>query len=102
MLPYAIPESDYIKHYIETGAATGYDPNSLFSSRYYLNTYKGMSTSDENPLYHYIKIGHQLDMNPGPDFDTTFYRSHMRLAKNENPLVHYFKTGIIQGAPRKV
>ena len=96
-----LPESNYIEHYVEIGAGIGYDPNPLFSSTYYLNTYKGVMASGENPLYHYIKIGHQLAMNPGPDFDTKFYRSHMRLAKNENPLVHYFKTGIIQDAPRK-
>jgi len=50
-------ESDLIRHYIQFGAALGFDPSPLFDTKYYIEQVNGLSESGLNPLYHYLVYG---------------------------------------------
>lgn len=50
-------EEDSLRHYLDCGAALGYDPSDFFSSSYYLHEYPGVRNSNINPLVHYLRFG---------------------------------------------
>lgn len=88
-----------LQHYIEFGAAQGYNPNPFFDSRYYLDHYPEVAQAKLNPLAHYLYCGAAEQRNPHPLFDTAFYLSHHPDVANSgiNPLVHYYFYGLAEG-----
>lgn len=62
---------------------------------WYLETYKDVAALKVDPAEHYLRLGAALDRDPGPHFDTRFYKqAHAsELSGGLNPLVHYLTTG---------
>jgi hypothetical protein len=90
---------DPISHYLQHGAARGYDPNPLFDSDWYLSQNEDVRAAGINPLIHYILSGAAEGRDPSPLFDTDRYlEQHPDVrAKGINPLGHYLRFGIRDG-----
>ncbi len=73
----------------------------LFDKEWYLNAYGDVSSSDVNPIFHYVTIGWKEGRNPSEDFDTKWYIENnlSDKDKNTNPLIHYIITGITDKLP---
>src|SRR5262249_32922549 len=86
-------------HYLQFGAAEGRDPNSQFSTLWYLSRYPDVTAAGVNPLVHYLQFGTAEGRDPSPRFKTRWY-----LAENPdvaacgvNPLAHYLEFGAAEG-----
>ena len=90
---------DPIFHYLQHGAAEGYDPNPLFDSDWYLSQNADVRTAGVNPLIHYILSGAAEGRDPSPLFDTDWYLEQYPdvRANGMNPLGHYLRFGIREG-----
>jgi hypothetical protein len=88
-----------LTHYIESGAAAGYDPHPMFSSAWYLDRYPDVANAGINPLVHYAAYGGSEGRDPHPLFDTVWYlyRYPEVAAAGINPLLHYIERGIAAG-----
>lgn len=85
-------------HYLEEGAARGYDPHPLFQSRFYLEQNPDVAATGVNPLLHYLRVGGDEGRNPNPFFDTRWYRQQPpEIPSQANPLVHYLLCGAREG-----
>jgi hypothetical protein len=89
---------DPLVHYIQQGAAFGYDPHPMFSSRWYLERYPDVAAAKANPFIHYLKDGGFEGRDPHPLFDTSWYleRHPDAAASGLNPLVHYIERGVLE------
>ena len=83
------------RHYEESGAALGYDPNAYFDVKWYLTKYPDVAAAGVNPVEHYFRFGASEGRNPGPAFDTRFYAMQMDKADNLSGdlLVHFLEKG---------
>lgn len=86
-------------HYVRSGAREGRQPNDMFDSRWYLETYPDVRASGANPLWHYVRSGAREGRDPGPGFDSDWYLSAYQDVANSgaNPLVHYLASGRAEG-----
>ena len=88
-------ESLFIKHKREYALLYGCN---LFDKTYYLQEYIDVKMSGEDPLLHYISIGHRLNYNPSAEFDTHAYK--IQFMKNTedmySPLYHYYFEGLLK------
>lgn len=90
---------DPLLHYIERGAAAGYDPHPMFRTSWYLVRYPDVAASGMNPLVHYIIHGLVEGRDPHPLFDTSWYlrRYPDTAANGVSPLIDYLERGIAEG-----
>jgi glycosyltransferase involved in cell wall biosynthesis len=87
-------------HYLEEGAARGYNPHPLFDTVYYLHSYPKVRWSGANPLIHFLSHSVEEGRNPNPYFDTEHYYSQGSGLRNAgvNALVHYLTHAIGENA----
>ena len=90
-----------LQHYLEEGAAAGWNPHPLFHAAFYLIRNEAVAGRGENPLRHYVVSGHAGACDPHPLFDNAWYREAYAedMAASGTgpvPLVHY----VLTGAPR--
>jgi hypothetical protein len=90
---------DPLNHYLEQGAAAGYDPHPAFCTNWYLHRYPDVAGAGINPLVHYVRDGAFERRDPHPLFDAGWYvaRHPEVAASGVNPLVHYIKAGAAEG-----
>jgi glycosyltransferase involved in cell wall biosynthesis len=62
---------DAVDHYLNVGAALGWDPHPLFSTRWYLRCSPDVRASGQNPLHHYLTVGCEEGRWPHPLVDPT-------------------------------
>jgi glycosyltransferase involved in cell wall biosynthesis len=88
---------DPLTHYVETGWREGRNPNPLFESGWYRETYK--VAEDQDPLLYFIEKGWQKGDKPDPLFFTLFYTDQYpeSTRKGGNPLSHYLSRGWLEG-----
>ncbi|MFL2551673.1 MAG: glycosyltransferase [Arenicellales bacterium] len=67
-------ETRSISHFLMIGAKEEFDPNPLFSVRFYLNAYPDVRESQINPLIHYIYHGGKEGRSTHTLFDGAFYQ----------------------------
>lgn len=78
-------------HYKKHGWREGRNPNPLFDSKWYLETYLG-ENADQNPLEHYERIGWKLGLNPSAVFDANWFRKqYMSGMPGTDPLAYYLR-----------
>jgi glycosyltransferase involved in cell wall biosynthesis len=84
-----------ISHFLEIGAKEGFDPNPLFSVRFYLNSYPDVRESQINPLIHYIYHGSKEGRSTHTLFDGEFFERQMsdNLDPSDTPLGDFLKSG---------
>lgn len=72
----------------------------LFNTKAYLDAHFDVKVSGEDPLLHYLTVGHRLGHNPSPLFDTRQYRKKYMpgLSEDIDPLSHYYLSGRFEGA----
>jgi hypothetical protein len=82
-------------HFRRIGAATGRDPNPLFSTTWYLRRYLSAASTGFEALQDYVNRGVELGRDPGPLFCTRWYlASNPDVARTRvNPLEHYLCRG---------
>ena len=59
-------EPNPIRHYLEVGAAEGYNPSPMFDTRWYEAQNPDVGASRMNPLVHYLRIGAARGSEPHP------------------------------------
>jgi len=87
---------DPLEHYVKYGGQEGRNPNALFDSKWYLETYQDVVG---NPLVHYIRYGGLEGHLTCSSFDSGWYLqaySDVR-EKGLNPLAHYLQFGAKEG-----
>jgi len=86
-------------HFVNFGAAIGYDPNQFFDTDWYLAQYPEVSESNENPLLHYMRVGAREGKDPNPFFGTEYYLQENPdvQARGVNPLQHFIEFGYEEG-----
>jgi hypothetical protein len=91
----AAAKIDPLSHYIEHGAAAGYDPHPAFCTIWYLRRYPDVAEGGINPLVHYVRDGAFEGRDPHPLFDAGWYLASYPdvAASGVNPLVHYIAVG---------
>ena len=67
-------ETRSISHFLAIGAKEGFDPNPLFSVRFYRDAYPDVGESQINPLIHYIYFGGKEGRSTHALFDGEFFR----------------------------
>ncbi|HJQ60738.1 MAG TPA: glycosyltransferase family 2 protein [Vineibacter sp.] len=88
-----------VMHYLEFGAAQGYDPSPLFDTKWYVTRYSDVQGAGVNPVLHFLQHGVGEGCNPNPLFDSGWYLERypdVQMAR-ANPLVHYVRYGSAEG-----
>lgn len=60
------PNYGPIQHYLDWGWKEGRDPSALFSTRWYLDTYKDVAAANVNPLVHFVRYGFNEGRSANP------------------------------------
>ncbi|MEE2001487.1 glycosyltransferase [Alkalimonas sp. MEB108] len=63
----------------------------LLDPDWYLATYSDVAKAGMEPALHYLRYGGSENRDPGPNFSSSGYRLHQRIANKVNPLVHYLE-----------
>jgi CHRD domain len=86
-------------HFDNIGWKEGRDPNALFDTSGYLETYRDVAAAGVNPLDHYIAYGATEGRDPSRYFDSSSYlAAHPDVAAaGMNPLQHFLVHGIQEG-----
>lgn len=92
------PPERLVLHYILHGAAAALDPNPMFDTDWYVETYPQVSTTGMNPFAYYLALG-AFHTNPHPLFDLDYYRQQNSsfMESYKNPLLHYYTEGWFAG-----
>lgn len=71
----------------------------LFEADWYMDTYKDAAALGMDPLIHFVRFGLLMGRDPGPQFDTRFYKARNPevVAAGMNPLQHYIRHGRQEG-----
>lgn len=71
----------------------------LFDAQWYLDRYKDVAASGEDPVKHFLRVAAVERRSPGPKFSTPHYldRNPDVAAAGVNPLVHYIRQGASEG-----
>lgn len=81
------------------------EENSLVDKSFYLETYKDVRLSNIDPAEHYLLHGAAEDRWPCPDFDTYYYKSHLKRepsTKHISPVLHWFIVGRFRNYHRNI
>ena len=93
---YSIEERfNSIENFIDVGLKKGRDPNPLFSSYFYNQTYSDVRLSKINPFIHYITYGAKEGRMPNAFFDPKYYAQETG-CKLEEALTHYLSQNFDQ------
>ena len=86
-------------HFDNFGWKEGRDPNALFDTSGYLETYRDVAAAGVNPLEHYMSFGAKEGRDPSPFFDSSAYLAAYPdvAAAGMNPLEHFLTFGIHEG-----
>lgn len=70
-----------------------------FQTAWYLEQYKDVAASGQDPLEHFLSYGVAEGRDPGPDFSTSGYLSRYQDVAEAgiNPLLHYIRYGRQEG-----
>lgn len=94
---YGLPNTvDALSHYLETGAASGMEPNPLFVGAYYSEAHTVPVSNARTPLEHFMAEGLAAGFSPHPLFDATYYAKECAKAGQSGlPLyLHFLRTGV--------
>ena len=82
---------DPLAHYLAAGWQGGRNPNPLFDTNAYRQTYPEVGGG--HPLLHYLETGWLQGCNPVPLFDSAYYLRQYgdALQPGQTPLAHYLK-----------
>ncbi len=80
---------DPILHFTKEGVKLGFNPNSLFITRYYLQENPDVHNSGINPLVHYIRYGENEGRKPNWFFDPLYYRKQHNGSFSGNALKYF-------------
>ncbi len=88
-----------LQHYYEVGWRSGFRPNPLFDSAYYLDRNPDVAAAGVNPLVHFIRSGATELRAPGEEFDCRYYvETYPDVAQRGiNPLMHFLTYGAREG-----
>jgi O-antigen biosynthesis protein len=94
---------DPLTHYLEKGWRERRNPNPLFDTHWYLETYPDVGQSGVNPLVHYLRFGGLAGRDPSARFDSSWYLEEYPDVGDGriNPLVHYLGWGQFEGRVAK-
>lgn len=87
------------RHFDQSGAKEGRNPNSVFDTKGYAAAYGDVAAAGVNPLVHYDTFGWKEGRDPSAGFDSSSYLaaySDVRAAQI-NPMEHYLQFGIYEG-----
>jgi CHRD domain len=86
-------------HFDSIGWKEGRDPNALFDTSGYLETYRDVAAVGVNPLDHYMTFGAGEGRDPSRYFDSSAYLAAYPdvAAAGVNPLQHFLAFGIREG-----
>jgi glycosyltransferase involved in cell wall biosynthesis len=92
-------QRDPVRHYLETGAAAGLDPNPFFDTHFYLERHPDVVAAGKNALVHYIRYGAGQGRRTSPLFDTEYYlaRNPQSATSGLLALAHYLEHGQAAG-----
>ncbi len=87
------------QHYESYGWQDGRNPNAVFDTKGYLNTYKDVAAAGMDPLEHYHKYGFSEGRDPSAQFDTKAYEAAYAdvEAAGVDPMLHYLQYGAVEG-----
>lgn len=90
---------DPLTHYLDRGAAAGYDPHRMFSTSWYLRSNPDVAAVKMNPLVHYIEHGAFERRDPHPFFDSNWYVRQYpdSFSGDVNPLFEHITRGVKEG-----
>ncbi len=80
---------DPIMHYCRNGWRQSLNPNLIFDTSWYFETYPEIQKAQINPLLHYIKYGEYEGRRPARSFDPAFYRHMHSVPPYVSSLGHY-------------
>ena len=97
----AVAGSDPLRHFVEQGAALGFDPNPWFDIAFYRANNPRLAASGGNPLVDYIDEGAWSGPDPHPRFSTARYLElHPELRdRRMTPLSHFLRYEMPAVAP---
>ncbi|MBP7335844.1 calcium-binding protein [Niveispirillum sp.] len=95
------PAREAWAHFSAYGSREGRDPNSLFDTDWYMDTYTDVAGSGMDALTHYVTYGWKEGRDPSRWFDTSRYLAENPdiAAAGINPLAHYLLYGYREGRP---
>ena len=91
---------DPFEHYVQYGAAAGYECHPMFWSAWYLERYPDIAAAGMNPVWHYLTHGATEKRDPNPLFDTRWYLQQYPEveANSRNPLLDFIERSSTEGA----
>ena len=97
------PWTDPFNHYIKNGAHFKLDPNSYFSTSWYLAKHKSVQDTGIHPLIHYVTRGFSEGYDPSDRFSTRWYLLNNADVRRSciNPLEHFLRHGKSEGRSPK-
>lgn len=89
----ATSELDPLQHYVSGGYRL-HNPHPLFDRDWYGAQAPVIHTEGLNPVVHYLEHGAEKGFDPGPWFETRWYRrTYLRTLPDANPLAHFLADG---------
>lgn len=87
------------EHYVKSGAALGFQPNSYFDAVWYISKNPDVPSRPLDALLHYLRFGWREGRNPSRFFDVESYLSHHKDVREAaiDPLKHYITVGRREG-----
>lgn len=93
------PDGSPLRHYLAR-LAGGERPAPVehFDVAFYLAENPDVAAVGGDPVRHYLVAGHREGRDPGPAFDTSYYRAkYLQGEPDVNPLAHYYQVGVHAG-----
>ena len=86
---------DPLRHYVEHGSREGRQPHPLIDVGFYLDQIPLKHGGEDNVLWHYARVGSQLDLDPNGWFDNAWYKRRYGpiMRSGETPLAHFTRVG---------
>lgn len=87
-----------LRHYLQVGERTGFQPHPLFDPRHYLSANR-LDGLGMNAFRHFCLVGGLAGLSPHPLFDARWYLARYPdvATARVNPLLHYCRFGHAEG-----
>jgi hypothetical protein len=89
--------STALAHYLAHLRDPRFSPNAYFDTRYYLEQYPDVLSSEASPYQHFLTNGVLEGRNPSAGFDTQFYIRRHGIGTEINAFTHYLMIGRSKG-----
>jgi GT2 family glycosyltransferase/glycosyltransferase involved in cell wall biosynthesis len=92
--------TDWLRHFVQQGAAQGLRPSALFDTAYYrAQAGEARLARVPNPVLHYAFVGRHQGLSPSPYFDLRYYlEANPDVARSGmDPLLHFLRFGGSEG-----